>query len=395
MTINDDMRAQLAAYAARYRQDLTASVIPFWLDHSLDREHGGYFTCLERDGAVYDTKKYVWLQGRAIWMFSELYRTFDPRPAYLDAAKLGVDFLRRYGRDGQGRFYFSLTREGQPHFFQRKPFGAVFAMLGLLGYGRASGDQSYVDEAIELFWQIVDWIDDPGLLDRPALVGQVASSSLANQLVLGTMLCELVQVADEPRYQAMIQQTIDGIVRHYDRERRIFVENVALDGRDPSVWPEFRLFNPGHSIETVWILLHLLRLAPNAVQQQLALDALAGSLDRGWDAEYGGLFYFMDTAGKPTLQIEATMKLWWPHAEAIYTLVLAATLTGDARWLEWLEKVDAYSYTHFVDPAYGEWFGYLDRRGDVALTSKGGSYKGFFHVPRALLMSVQCIEGVQ
>lgn len=86
------------------------------------------------------------------------------------------------------------------------------------------------------------------------------------------------------------------------------------------------------------------------------------------------------------------MKLWWPHAEAIYALVLAHTLTGDARWLGWLEQVNRYTYAHFVNQQHGEWFGYCDRRGELALTSKGGNYKGFFHVPRALLFSIQAIE---
>ena len=103
-------RAALAPYAARYRADLLESVIPFWLRHSLDREHGGYFTGLDRDGSVYDTRKYVWLQGRAIWMFSRLYNQLEPRPEFLDAAKLGVGFLRAHARDEQGRFFFSLTR---------------------------------------------------------------------------------------------------------------------------------------------------------------------------------------------------------------------------------------------------------------------------------------------
>ncbi len=124
--------AALAPYATRFRADLLDSVIPFWLRHSLDREHGGYFTGLDRDGTVYDTRKYVWLQGRAIWMFSRLYNQLEPRPEFLDAAKLGVGFLRSYARDELGRFFFSLTREGRPYFFQRKPYGAVFAMLGLL-----------------------------------------------------------------------------------------------------------------------------------------------------------------------------------------------------------------------------------------------------------------------
>lgn len=385
----------LEAYAARYRRDLTESVVPFWLKHSLDREYGGYFTCLGRDGSVYDTRKYVWLQGRAVWMFARLYNQFERRPEFLDAARLGVDFLRRHARDAQGRVYFSLAREGQPLFFQRKPYAAVFYQMGLLEYSRATGDAGCLAEATEVFWRIVEWIANPALLDRPAYAGQVPSSSLANHLVLGLLAADLAETTGDARYRQVMRDTIAGALRHYDPARRVFLEHVALDGRDLRAWPEGRLFNPGHSIETAWILLHLLRDLPDPAARQIALEAIEGSLEHGWDAEYGGIFYFMDIAGQPTLQLEATMKLWWPHAEAIYALVLAYTLTGETRWLKWLDRVDRYVYTHFADSEHGEWFGYCDRRGDLALASKGGNYKGFFHVPRALLFSIQAIEGAR
>lgn len=382
----------LNQYAERYRRDLRESVIPFWLNHSLDREHGGYFTCLDREGAVYDTKKYVWLQGRAIWMFSRLYNELERDQRFLDAAQLGVDFLRRYGRDPQGRVYFSLTRAGAPYFFQRKPYSAVFYMLGLLEYGKAANDQSCLEEAVEVFWRCVDWVEHPALLDRPAQAGQVATSNLANVLVLGMMAYELAKVFDDQRYRQIMQSTIDSAMRHYDHARGVFLENIALDGRDLSEWPEGRMFSPGHSIETAWIVLDLLTMLPDQVVQQCALRAIERSIERGWDQEYGGLYYFMDIAGQPTLQLEATMKLWWPHAETIYALVRAYALTSEARWLTLLEQVDSYAYAHFVDREHGEWFGYCDRRGELALSCKGGNYKGFYHVPRALLFSVQCIE---
>ena len=88
------------------------------------------------------------------------------------------------------------------------------------------------------------------------------------------------------------------------------------------------------------------------------------------------------------------MKLWWPHTEAIYALVLAYTKTGDAKWLRWLERVDAYTFRTFVDWEHGEWFGYCDRYGKPALELKGGPYKGFFHVPRCLLFSLQRLGGL-
>lgn len=383
----------LASYAARYRAHLEESVIPFWLQHSLDHEYGGQFTCLDRDGSIYDTKKYMWLQGRAVWMFSRLYNEFDRRQEFLDAATLICRFMRRYGRDPQGRVYFSLTREGEPYFYQRKPYAAVFYMLGLLEYARATGDQECLNEAVEVFWQIDRWIRNPALLDRPALTGNPPVSSLANVMVLASMAIELARVSDDLRYVQVIRDAMDGVVRHYDPQRRILIEHVALDRRDLRAWPEGRLFSPGHSIEVAWFLLHMLEFVPSEDHRRLAFDVLEGSLEYGWDREYGGLYYFMDIEGKPTLQLESTMKLWWPHTEAIYALTLAYTLTGEERWMRWLERVDDYAFHTFVDPVEGEWFGYCDRRGDLALTSKGGNYKGFFHVPRALLFSVQRIAG--
>ncbi|ABY34335.1 MAG TPA: N-acylglucosamine 2-epimerase [Chloroflexus aurantiacus] len=382
----------LEAFANRYRIELSERVIPFWLRHSLDHQHGGYFSALDRDGTVYDTRKYVWLQGRAIWMFSRLYNTFEPRHDFLAAARLGVEFLRRHARDREGRVYFSLTRDGQPVFMQRKPYAAVFYQMGLAEYARATGDDSCLAEAREVFALICQWIANPGLLGRPSLPGMPVVSQLTDLLVVGMMALDMFTLTGEQEYSTAIIETIAGIVRHFDPERNIYRERVAPDGSVLEDNPDSRLFNPGHSLETAWIMLHLLEWQPDQALRKQALAAIRGSLELGWDQTYGGIFYFVDLAGRPTLQIESTMKLWWPHAEAIYALVLAATITGDRQWIEWLERIDAYTFRYFADPVYGEWFGYCDRRGEVALTSKGGNYKGFFHMPRALLFSIQAIE---
>lgn len=382
----------LDAYAEIYRRDLVDSVIPFWLNHSLDLEHGGFFSCLDRDGSVYDTRKYVQLQGGAVWMFSRLYHELEPRSEFQVAAKQGLDFLRRYARDPQGRVYYSLTREGLPFAFQPNPAAAVFYQLGLCEYARAMGDTSCRDEAVELFWTINDWIHDPTLLDRPAFAGLAPLSSLADLLVVGHMALNLVKLVSASRYNAVMRETIEGLVRHYDSQLHVFREYVTDDGSTIDSWPESRLFNPGHSIETAWILLQLLEHFPNWAYQQIAFDALAGSLELGWDNECTGIRYLLDLGGKPTLQPEATMKRWKPHAEAIYALVLAYCTTQDQYWLDWLERVHRYTYAHFVDTQHGEWFGYCHYNGELALSSKGGNDKGFFHVPRALLYSIQTIE---
>ena len=62
-----------------YQDALLNNIIPFWEKHSLDHENGGYFTCLDREGKVYDTDKFMWLQGRQAWMFCLLYTSPSPR----------------------------------------------------------------------------------------------------------------------------------------------------------------------------------------------------------------------------------------------------------------------------------------------------------------------------
>ncbi len=372
----------LDSYAARYRAELLDHVIPFWLRHSLDREHGGYFTCLTRDGQVYDSRKYVWLQGRAVWMFSKLYNELEPRQEWLDAARGILEFLRKHALDPQGRYYFSLTREGRPAFYQRKPYSAVFAMLGMLEFCKATGDAALREEAIGLFFRILKWIDDPMLLGRPS----PPVPSLADVMITASMACEIARVDPDPRYRDILRDCLRRAKQFYVSGKRIFLEYP------PAPTPEGRLFCPGDSIEASWFLLHALEFVPDDAMRALLLDSIEGALEFGWDRECGGLYYFMDVDGLPALPLESNMKLWWPHTEAIYATILAHSLTNAPKWLAWLERVDSYAFSHFSDPAFGEWFGYCDRRGERTNTAKGNNYKGCFHVPRMLLLSWQCLN---
>ena len=380
--------------AARCRRELDESVTPFWLKHSLDCECGGYFTALDRDGTVYDTRKYLWLQGRHTWTFARLYNQWERRPEYLQAAKLGADFIRKFGRDGQGRVYFSLTRQGQPVAYQRKPYAAVFVMLGLLEYGRAAGDEPCLREAEELFWKIVSWIGDPALIGRqPPPPGAPPVSALANEMVLMSMAMELLAGREDARVRKVLEGAVRNALRHFDREKRVLMELAALDGSSLRESPDGRLWIPGHSVEVAWFLLHALEFLPEDPEvRSIASQTIEGSLEHGWDREYGGLFYLMDIEAKPVLLLEHFMKLWWVQIEAIYALVLASLQTGPERWSRWLKMIDEYTWKLYPDPQYGEWLGYFDRQGNCTHTCKGGNYKGFYHLPRFLMMTAQRIK---
>ncbi len=121
-------------------------------------------------------------------------------------------------------------------------------------------------------------------------------------------------------------------------------------------------------------------------KNELFENVILSTLDLAWDAEYGGIYYFLDSQGKPPLQLEWDQKLWWVHLEALVALIMGCRLTGSDKCRRWFETIHEYVWERFPDPEYGEWFGYLNRQGQRLLELKGGKWKGCFHVPRALYL---------
>jgi N-acylglucosamine 2-epimerase len=178
---------------------------------------------------------------------------------------------------------------------------------------------------------------------------------------------------------------VERILRlHRDPVRRLVFENVWDDAARPDT-PEGRLLNPGHAIESMGFVMEAAEAYGDAVANEIAAEALLWMLARGWDDEFGGILYFMDSGGKPPEPLEWSMKLWWPHTEALSALLLAYRQTGRAEFTNWFRRVHDYTWSMFPDPEYGGWFGYFDRRGNRTHDLKGSKWKGFFHVPRALL----------
>lgn len=188
--------AQLQSYQSQYHSELYERVLPFWLKHSIDPLHGGFFNNLDRDGSVYDTKKHLWLQGREVWMMSRIHNDLHGpggESEYLEAARSGAAFLRRHGRvaDNPRRVYFSLHQDGSPHFLQRKMFSECFYVMAMAEYARATGDESAREEAVELFKAVLEYAKDPSLLGRPVYSASTPTIDLAVPMILLNLVDEL------------------------------------------------------------------------------------------------------------------------------------------------------------------------------------------------------------
>jgi N-acylglucosamine 2-epimerase len=380
--------ATVSRWHQRIHHELWNSVLPFWMKHSLDREYGGYFNQLDRDGRRFGDDKHVWLQGRQVWMLSKLYLDKgDER--FLDAARLGAEFLRKHAVGPDGRAYFQLARNGAPVAIQRKIFSECFLVMAYAEFARASGDASYRALAMQLFDRVLALVADPTPLGKPVLKGQRPMQDLAVPMILLNLVAELrgdpssATFHDRIDYEAIERDCVRRVLLHFDRKRGLVRERVAPDG-SPIDSPEGRLLNPGHVVEAAWFLAEYARRVADASLAKDAFAMMSGALDIGWDQECGGLYYFLDAEGYSPTQLEWQQKLWWPHCEAMVGTLIAWRATGEASWWQRFEQIANWTIDRFPDPEYGEWFGYLTREGKVSQRFKGGPYKGCFHVPRSL-----------
>jgi len=134
----------------RYRAELLEDTTPFWLRNGLDSAHGGLFSALDRRGAVVDTDKPIWVQGRAAWTFATLYNAVEPQPEWLAASEQCFRFLQKHGaRADDGKLYFTVTREGAPLRMRRYHFSECFAAIGAAAFAKASGEAAAKETACD------------------------------------------------------------------------------------------------------------------------------------------------------------------------------------------------------------------------------------------------------
>jgi len=370
--------------AQRYRSALLNDVVPFWMKFSPDPVFGGYFTCLDRRGSIYDTDKFVWLQGREVWMFSHLYNNVERRAEWLEMALSGAGFLEKYGRDDEGNFYFSLTREGKPLIQPYNIFSDCFAVMAFGELYRATGTDRYGDLAHSTFQNILKRAENPKGHWSKNYPGTRPLKGFSLPMILSNLSGLIAHLLDKEMVEKIEEECIHEVMDvFYSQEHGLILENVSPDGSFSDSF-EGRLLNPGHAIEAMWFMMDLAERRADRQLAHKAVDITLRTVEKGWDEQFGGIFYFMDVKGLPPQQLEWDQKLWWVHIETLISLAKGYRMTDDQRCLDWFEKVDSYTWSHFPDPEFGEWYGYLNRRGEVLLPLKGGKWKGCFHVPRGL-----------
>ena len=379
--------------ADTYRQTLLQNILPFWITHSVDKKFGGFTIALGRDGSIIDKDKGIWQQARFAWLLGTLYNNVEQREEWLELAHHGIEFIKKYAFDTDGRMFFQVTQDGRPLRKRRYVYSEAFGSMAFAEYAKATGDTQAAAEASRLFHEFIHYNRTEGLIPPKVNPQTRPSLGLGPNMISINLAQILRETIQEPQCDTIIEQSIENIENFFMKpELRVVMETVGLNGEIIDHF-DGRLLNPGHAIEAAWFILHEARVKNNDERLiKLGTQILDWMWARGWDAEYGGLFYFRDVYDLPVQEYWHDMKFWWPHNETIIATLLAHILTNNPMYEQWHTQVHDWSFKHFPDEEHGEWYGYLHRDGRISVSLKGNMWKGPFHLPRMLLYCWKLLE---
>lgn len=384
----------LEHYMETYKSGLLENILPFWIQHGIDWEDGGYTFCLDRDGSILDSDKGVWQTGRFAWMILTLYNEVEQKEEWLKIGLHGIDFLEKHCYDEKGKMYFIVDKKGDPVRMRRYVYSESFAAIAYAACFKATGDHKYRDKAREAFDLSQKYNSTPGLIP-PKYTEHREMRGMGVPMIGIVTAQELRQNLNDDSYTEYIDHWIKEIRDYFiNYEYQAVMESVGPQGEFIDHF-EGRLLTPGHALEAAWFILReAMHRDHDEELIRLGTTMLDWMWEIGWDKEYGGIFYFRDVLGLPVQEYWHDMKFWWPHNEAIIATLMAYQITGDQKYAAWHKEVHDWAFKHFPDPDYGEWYGYLHRDGRISVPLKGNIWKGPFHIPRMYFMAWKICESL-
>ena len=387
------------------RQELTAHILPFWMDAASDRRQGGVFGLIDEDGTPHpDAPKGVILHARVLWTFSAAYRSLGDEAYRHEADRAAVHFAAQFIDRTFGGVFWMIDARGRPLDARKHVYAQAFAIYALAEHFRATADEQSLRSAIGIFRLVEAHAYDAERIGYEECFGRLWARlddvrlgeqdlnerrSMNTHLHLLEAYTTLHTVWPDPSLAERIRTLLD-----------LFLERIIADGGEHVVgffterWePRSAKISFGHDIETSWLLVegaHALGdSALTARVHTAAMRLSAAVLEGGFDSEHGGLFYERDGDRLDT------DKEWWPQAEAIVGFLAAYQGSGDERYLEAATSTWRFIERHIVDRRNGEWLRRVSRSGDRTLGGeKVGPWKCPYHDGRACLEVIARVDAL-
>jgi N-acylglucosamine 2-epimerase len=377
-----------------FKEVLMDGVVPFWYQYGVDTEYGGVLSCMTEDGKRISEDKYIWSQARFVWTLSALYNRIDKQRRFLDTARATIEFLLAHGRDPQGRWVYHTTRTGDVIEGPISIYSDLFAVYGFSEYYRAVPEHKVKQAALSTLEIACRRIEEPDFHETAPYELPPGQRTHGVPMILTEVTNELAQTTGDADIENLADEYAARVMNHFVRpHRKLLLENLDRNYHELPP-PRGTFVNPGHAIESMWFIMHLARRRNNPDLVARAAEVMRWHLEAGWDKEYGGIFLGIDAEGGEPYLPHSEKKLWWPHTEAIYGLLLAHELTREKWCAQWFGKVYEWAMAHYPMPDVGEWMQRLNRRGEPVTEVIALPVKDPFHLPRALILSIQLLEAV-
>ncbi len=387
----------LTSLRAEVKDELVERLLPYWMGHAVDKEHGGFVGLVLPDGTVFrDASKGCILNARILWTFSAAYAALGGDHV-LAMANRAADYFTAHFVDAEhGGVFWSVDASGARDDDRKHVYAQAFAIYALAEHHRATGSDASLGAAIDIFELVEEsaydhvfggyeeafnrqWfvLDDSRL--GPDDVD--AAKSMNTHLHLLEAYTTLLRIWPNP----LLQQRLKELVELFTNT---IVDDEASSAQQffDSDWtPVENMVSYGHDIETSWLVLDAADVLGDSELRErvkeMSLGLASAVLDDGCDEEHGGLFDGTDARG-----VLDTDKEWWPQAEAIVGFVNAFTESGKEEYLDAACATWSFVRRYVRDLEGGEWYRRVSQTGEVRPgQEKVGPWKGPYHNVRMCL----------
>ena len=417
-TGNDMLKLQ-----EEYRERIQEDFWPYWSKFD-DCVYGGILNCIDNSGSkLVSEQKFTWSQGRYLWLLAEMLEAIQKGllPALdsediINKLERCRKFLIDFAFESKDICYYLLERDGKPIPENRTGklaasiFSDCFVFIGLANAQRVYPDENLYDTISGLYRSIVERINSGTFFTEPYPIPENYRSH-SIPMILINVSCEYIKMLEAMEHtpsdeMQFAEDTLEDCIEqfftyHYDEDLGLVREFVSTPERFETHLQD-RHINPGHTLENIWFILEGHELLGKPEEKIELLSNLAKkSFTYGWDKEYGGLLRFVDKEGGPprgettgeafeTLILDTWhMKIWWPHAETLYTFLKLYSITGDEELLDIYRMAEEYIFRVFPDKVNGEWIQIRNREGIPEEKLVALPVKDPFHILRVFLRIIQ------
>lgn len=341
--MEQEIEEKISTYKRELNDELSR-ILNFWSENTIDEVNGGFYGRIDNNNQVIPgSPKGSVLNARILWTFSAAFN-HHPDPVYFVKAARAYRYITDHFIDKQyGGVYWSVDCQGSPLDAKKQVYAIAFTIYALSEYYLASGIEAAKQNAVNLFYLLVEKAYDPvrtGYFEAftrdwlPIDDLRLSAKDANEKKTMNTHLhvlegfTNLYRTWPDEALKEHIEILLDNFFDHFiDHQTHHLVLFFDEDWRRRS-----DLVSYGHDIEATWLLLE----AAEAIGNEKMLErikkisiGMADAVIDGIDSD-GGWWYEYEPADNHLIK----EKHWWVQAEAMIGFYNAWQISGDEKYLQ-------------------------------------------------------------